>query len=115
MTFKFLLSFLLLFSAVTFSYASFPVKRAAKPPITVSTSDVLLASANTDSELYSPAARAGDDKWVAAALWLVLGVFAAHRWYLGWSAGWNILYILTLGGLGIWAIVDIINILTDNY
>ncbi len=66
-------------------------------------------------QISSVSAASGYDKWVAAALWFVLGVFAAHRWYAKKPVGWNILYIVTLGGLGIWAIVDIINILTDNF
>lgn len=118
MNFKFLLSFFLVFSAVSSSYASFPVKRVAATSITENiyeSSNLSMESTDAEGELYSPAARKGDDKWVAAALWFVLGIFAAHRWYLGWSTGWNILYIVTLGGLGIWAIVDIVNILTDNY
>ncbi len=115
MKFKLLLTFLFFVTAVSFSYASFPVKRTAATVIenveASQDSNIDVAS----NEFYSPAAKAGDDKWVAAALWFVLWPFAAHRWYLGWSVGWNILFIITFGGLGIWAIVDIINILTDNY
>ena len=48
-------------------------------------------------------------------LWFFLGVFAAHRWYAGKPTGWNILFILTGGGCGIWAIVDLINILTGKF
>ena len=48
-------------------------------------------------------------------LWLFVGSFAAHRWYAGKPVGWNILYILTLGGCGIWAIVDLIYILTGKF
>lgn len=66
-------------------------------------------------EALTPVAASGYDKWVAAALWFVLGLFAAHRWYAGKPVWTNILYIITLGGLGIWAIIDIINILTDNF
>ena len=29
--------------------------------------------------------------------------------------GWNILFILTLGGLGIWAIIDLIQIITQDF
>ncbi|WP_231481277.1 TM2 domain-containing protein [Sediminibacter sp. Hel_I_10] len=44
-------------------------------------SDINVAS----GEFYSPAAKAGDDKWVAVALLVFLWPFAAHRWYLGFS------------------------------
>ncbi|WP_047414289.1 TM2 domain-containing protein [Cellulophaga sp. Hel_I_12] len=90
--------------------ASFPVKRAA------ATHQNTTISEDSKADLYTPAAAAaGYDKWVAVAFWFFLGVFAAHRWYAKKPTGWNILYILTLGGLGVWAIVDLINILTDNF
>jgi hypothetical protein len=99
--------FFIAFSTVE---ASFPVKRIAATEQTAEVSN------NSDSELFTPAAAAaGYDKWVAVAFWFFLGIFAAHRWYAKKPIGWNILFILTLGGLGIWALVDIINILTDNF
>lgn len=75
-------------------------------PLTVDTADAL-----------SPAAAAGGDNelLILLLLWLFLYFFAAHRWYAGKPAGWNILFILTLGGFGIWGLVDLINILTDNF
>ena len=65
----------------------------------------------------SPAAASGgdNDMIILLLLWFFLGLLAAHRWYAGKPAGWNILFILTFGGLGIWALVDLINILTDNF
>lgn len=68
-----------------------------------------------EKETLTPISAASYDKWVAAALWLVLWPFAAHRWYARKPLWVNILFIVTFGGLGIWAIVDIINILTDNF
>ncbi len=56
-----------------------------------------------------------DEKWLLVILWFFLGGLAAHRWYAGKPVGWNILFILTAGGCGIWAIVDLVNILTDNF
>jgi hypothetical protein len=53
--------------------------------------------------------------WITLALWFFLGFFAAHRWYRGKPAGWNILYIITFGGLGIWALVDLVFILTGKF
>lgn len=114
MKIKALLTFLVFFVAMSSCYASFPVKRAATTTVTTTANVDVSVNENTTAEYYSPAAS-NDEKWVAAALWFVLGMFAAHRWYLGWGTGWNILFILTLGGLGIWAIFDIVNILTDNY
>jgi len=42
-----------------------------------------------------------------------LGQFGAHRFYLG-KIGTAILMILTLGGLGIWALIDFIYAVTGN-
>ncbi|WP_242157432.1 TM2 domain-containing protein [Aestuariivivens sediminis] len=107
---KLLLTLLVTLFMFSASYASFPVKR------TVSTSTNTELSAS-DIEVVEPVATlAPRDKWVGVALWFFLGwPFAAHRWYYKKPVGWNILFILTIGGLGIWAIVDLINILTDNF
>lgn len=95
-----------------YAFASFPVERQVSQNVTTVTTD---NNTSTTLLLSSPAAKSYN-KWVAVAFWFFLGwPFAAHRWYANKPAGWNILFILTLGGLGIWAIVDLINILTDNF
>ncbi|OQD42641.1 TM2 domain-containing protein [Croceivirga radicis] len=110
MNLKFLMAiFLMVFTLTTVS-ASFPVKRHV---VNSESNEIIEVST---AELETPVAAAmAYDKWVAVAFWFFLGLFAAHRWYAGKPAGWNILFILTLGGLGIWAIIDLINILTDNF
>ena len=55
------------------------------------------------------------EDWILLALWFFLGGFAAHRWYAKRPIGWNILYILTFGGLGIWAIIDLIQIINQDF
>ena len=51
---------------------------------------------------------------VALLLWLFLWPFAAHRFYVGkWVSA--IFFILTLGGFGIWALVDFIKIITGSF
>lgn len=52
---------------------------------------------------------------ILVLLWFFLGALAAHRWYAKKPVGWNILFILTAGGCGIWAIVDLVNILTGKF
>ena len=112
MKIKFLLAILLCLGAYTTSYASFPVERTV-----VENSTNTISKADNSATYVSPASKTDDrNMWVGVALWFFLGwPFAAHRWYYKKPVGWNILFILTIGGLGIWAIVDLINILTDNF
>lgn len=42
------------------------------------------------------------------------GVFGVHRFYVG-KIGTGILMILTLGGLGIWSLVDFIMIVVGSF
>jgi len=46
----------------------------------------------------------------AGLLCFMFGVFGVHRFYVG-KIGTGILMILTIGGLGIWAMVDLIFII----
>jgi hypothetical protein len=114
MKIKTLLTILFVCFSLTLTYASFPVKRTVTTTANATTE---VTTANTTVTLVSPAAAPADkNMWVGVGLWFFLGwPFAAHRWYYGKPVGWNILFILTIGGLGIWAIVDLINILTDNF
>ena len=50
----------------------------------------------------------------AALLAWFLGVFGIHRFYVG-KVGTGILMIFTLGGLGIWTLVDLIMILVGSF
>lgn len=43
-----------------------------------------------------------------------LGIFGVHRFYVG-KIGTGILMVLTLGGLGIWSLVDFIIIACGNF
>jgi len=47
-------------------------------------------------------------------LCFLLGGFGIHRFYVG-KKGTGILMILTLGGLGIWALIDLIMIATGKF
>ena len=52
---------------------------------------------------------------LAALLLLIfLGWLGVHRFYVG-KVGTGILFILTLGGLGIWSLVDLILICTGGF
>ncbi|KAF1057096.1 MAG: hypothetical protein GAK45_02559 [Pseudomonas citronellolis] len=50
----------------------------------------------------------------AFLLCFFLGTFGAHRFYVG-KIGTAILQILTLGGLGIWTLVDFIMIIVGAF
>jgi TM2 domain-containing membrane protein YozV len=53
--------------------------------------------------------------WVAALLLCIFfGVFGAHRFYVG-KIGTAILMLVTLGGLGIWTLVDLIIIICQDF
>ena len=50
----------------------------------------------------------------AALLCFFLGVLGVHRFYVGkWLTG--ILQLLTFGGLGIWAMIDLILIIVGSF
>lgn len=54
-------------------------------------------------------------RWLAVFLLaLVVGVFGAHRFYTG-RIGSGILMLITIGGLGIWYLIDLIMIVTGNF
>lgn len=50
----------------------------------------------------------------AFLLCFLLGVFGAHRFYVG-KTGTAIVMIFTLGGLGIWAMIDLIMIIVGGF
>jgi TM2 domain-containing membrane protein YozV len=56
-----------------------------------------------------------NNKWIVCLLlcWF-LGVFGVHRFYTGHTVI-GILQLITLGGLGIWVIIDLIIIATGNF
>lgn len=111
--------------------ASFPIEKEAKTTKTEqseSTDNAVselqtsldLAQENDSSISELPSEedllRMSDEEfWITLALCVLLGGVAAHRWYAGKPVGWNILFILTGGGCGIWWLVDLINILTRKF
>ena len=50
----------------------------------------------------------------ALLLCIFFGVFGVHRLYVG-KVGTGILQLITIGGLGIWAMVDVILIVVGSF
>lgn len=56
-----------------------------------------------------------DKNWLATLLLcLFLGVIGVHRFYVG-KVGTGILQLITLGGCGIWTLIDLIMIITGSF
>ena len=54
-------------------------------------------------------------KWITALLLCIfVGSFGAHRFFVG-KIGTGVLMLITLGGCGIWTIIDLIMILTGSF
>ena len=51
---------------------------------------------------------------IAFILAIVLGVFGAHRFYVG-KIGTGLLMLCTVGGLGIWYLYDVIMVATGSF
>ncbi|UMB53878.1 TM2 domain-containing protein [Lutibacter sp. A64] len=111
MKLKIILSLAALLLVTSFSYASFPVKRVATANSATEINKDLDAEA-----LISPAA-AGSQKsqGIALLLGVFLGGLAGHKWYLGNPWYINVLFIVTLGGFGVWWVIDMIRIITGDY
>jgi TM2 domain-containing membrane protein YozV len=102
----FLSALMLTFGALTISYASFPVEKTTTNNVTV--------VENQEDELSSPAtADSGKSQVTALILVALIGGLGIHRFYLGYT--WQgIVQLLTLGGCGIWALIDLIRIITGD-
>ncbi len=62
----------------------------------------------------APSGRSEKRLLPAVLLCFFFGVFGAHRFYAG-RIGSGFAQLLTLGGLGIWALVDLILLVTSSF
>jgi TM2 domain-containing membrane protein YozV len=110
MKIKLFLSALMLFvGTLTATYASFPVQRT-----TSNNTNTTVVVENQEDELSSPAvAGEGKSQIIALVLVALVGGLGIHRFYLGYT--WQgVVQLLTGGGCGIWAIIDLIRIITGD-
>ena len=107
-------------------FASFPVnkptavtnkeQKVSTTAAKTTTETISATEATTISKALNTAKPSGDnDLLITLLLWFFLGGLAAHRWYKGKPWGWNLLFIVTGGGCGIWAIVDLVNIIKGTF
>ena len=66
------------------------------------------------SSLALPDGPSEKSRGVALALATLLGPFGAHRFYVG-KIGTGLLQLVTLGGLGIWWLVDLIMLVSGEF
>lgn len=62
----------------------------------------------------SPADVSSKSRLVALLLCFFFGVLGVHRFYVG-KVGTGILQLVTLGGIGIWALIDFILIAVGSF
>jgi len=67
----------------------------------------------TPAPVASESNKSDKQKVAAALLCWFLGYLGVHRFYLGYT-GIGVAQLLTLGGCGIWTIIDFIMILTGS-
>lgn len=101
------------FFAFTFnSYASFPVKKSKKV-VEVVSGDSTDTIEKTTFSMAAGGASSGKSQITAALLCWLVGIIGIHRFYLGYT--WQgVVQILTLGGLGIWTLIDLIRIIIGD-
>ena len=120
----------LLFLVSGISYASFPVDKTDQAEMFPNQQNLAEYQLNTDVaipvEQISQAAAAvdadmaeqdgetsGKSQIIALILVALLGGLGIHRFYLGYT--WQgVVQLLTAGGCGVWAIIDLIRIITGD-
>jgi hypothetical protein len=88
---------------------SAPAQTPAKQP-----SNKSQGLANVESIVITEDGLSEKDKIVTLILCVCLGLFGAHRFYVG-KLVTGFIMMITFGGLGIWWWIDLIMIVTDNF
>jgi len=83
--------------------------------VTISKSKEFYCDKDKGSILESKDKNCSEKSWGAALVFcILLGFIGFHRFYVG-KAGTAILMLLTLGGFGIWIIVDLVSIVINSF
>jgi TM2 domain-containing membrane protein YozV len=120
---KILIIAMVLIGSFNVGFASFPVEKKENTTISQSSNanvqQVTTESVKNveqvqsdDNTLTSPAAG-GKSQLIALLLCALVGVVGIHRFYLGYTTI-GIIQLLTAGGCGIWALIDLVRIITGD-
>ena len=89
--------------------------QAVKSSTVVSKKAAVNAISNTNTKAVKKNADPGEGKsqLIALILCIFVGVLGIHRFYLGYTME-GVLQLLTGGGCGVWALIDLIRIITGD-
>ena len=73
-----------------------------------------MAKTKDSSPIDSPDTDSGSVRGVALGLAIPLGMFGAHRFYVG-KVGTGVLQLVTFGGMGMWWLYDLILIASGEF
>ncbi len=120
---KFLTFAFALFCAINVSYASFPVQKNDQLTVITTDKQSNVSPQMTSKEVKNEVVQAADDytspagkgksQLIALVLVVLVGALGIHRFYLGYTTI-GIIQLLTLGGCGIWALIDLVRIITGD-
>ena len=103
---KFLLFTLLFMTLGNVTFAAIPMVEQSKTETLALTDTATPASVEQTTEEEK-------SQLVALLLCLFVGFIGIHRFYLGYI-GIGVIQLLTAGGFGIWALIDLIMIITGD-
>ncbi len=123
MRIKLLVLCAILLGSLQFANASFPVQKQNVETVingqnqnstqVTTNADVIKANESTVMESPATAPASGKSQLIALIICGFIGTLGIHRFYLGYV--WQgVVQLLTLGGCGIWTLIDFIMIITGD-